>query len=261
MEMSRTAAVAWGVVLDALHRKVFYAVLAFTAILILLVPMLPTAEVGVQLDLAREAALGLTSIMAFVLAVILGATIIPGEAGRRSIYNTLSRPLRRRQYYVGKYLGVLVVLAASLAFTYLVVLAFVGARYRVLNPGLAKAFFAVFLEGAVLASVAMLVSVYITPVPGVLLTGLFYVVSHVKGDFLHNAMSNAENSPVLRGLAGIFYYALPNLERMNINETVAHGERIFKVGAVELALIFGLAVSFIVIFTALGVLLFERKDL
>lgn len=259
--MSKTVTVAWSVVQDALHRKVFYAVLAFTVLLILLVPMLPTADVGVQLDMAREAALGLASIMAFVLAVVLGATIIPGETTRRSIYNTLSRPLRRRQYYLGKYLGILVTVAASLAFTYLVVLAFVGARYHDFNPGLAKAFFTIFLEAAVLASVAMLVSVYVTPVPGVLLTGLFYVVAHVKGDFLYNAMSNKDNSPVLRGLAGIFYYVLPNLERMNINETVAHGERIFKVGAAEIALILALAVSFSAVFIMVGMLLFERKNL
>lgn len=258
--MRKTGAVAWSVVQDALHRKVFYAVLAFTAILILLIPMLPTAEVGVQGDMAREAALGLASIMAFVMAVILGASIIPGEAGRRSIYNVLSRPLRRRQYYLGKFLGILAVLALSLLFTYLVVLAFVGARYRIFNPGLAKAFFTIFLEGAVLASVAMLASVYVSPLLGVLSTGLFYVIGHVKGDFLYSAMNNTGNSPVLRGLAGFFYYVLPNLERMNINETVAHGERVYGVGLVELALILGLAASFSVIFLAVGAYLFERRD-
>ncbi len=259
--MSKTAAVAWSAVRDALHRKVFYAVLAFTAILILLVPMLPTAEVGVQVDLAREASLGLASIMAFVMAVVLGASTLPGEMGRRSIYNALSRPLRRRQYYLGKFLGIVVVLAMSLAFTYLVVLAFVGARYRSFSPGLAKAFFAIFLEGTLLASVAMLASVYLSPVPCVLLTGLFYVIGHVKGDFLYNTLTNADKPPALRGLAGIFYYLLPNLERMNINETVAHGERVFRVGAVELALILALAVTFTTVFIALGAYLFERRDL
>lgn len=253
--------VAWGVVQDALHRKVFYAVLAFTVILILLVPMLPSAEVGVQLDLAREAALGLVSIMAFVLAVILASTILPGEMGKRTIYNTLSRPVSRKRYFLGKYLGILAVLAASLLVSYGVVLALVGVKFGVFSPGLAKALLAIFLEGAVLAAVAMLASVNLSPVVCVLLTGLFYVVCHVKGDFLYRTMTDPGHPAVLRGLAGIFYYLLPNLERLNINETVAHGERVFRVGAPELLLLLGLAAAFSAVFLSLGAFLLERKDL
>lgn len=253
--------IAWGVVRDALHRKVFYAVLAFTVILILLVPMLPSAEVGVQLDLAREASLGLASIMAFVLAVVLASTILPREMEKRSIYNSLSRPVSRRVYYLGKYLGILVVLACSLLFVYLVLLAFVGVKFGVFSPSLAKALFTIFLEGAVLAAVAMLVSVHLSPVVCVLLSGLFYVVCHVKGDFLYRAMTDAGHPAVLRGLAGLFYYLLPNLERLNINETVAHGERVFRVGAMELFLMTGLAAAFAAVFLALGAYLLERKDL
>ncbi len=253
--------VAWGVMQDALHRKVFYALLAFTLILILLVPLLPTAEVGVQLDLAREAALGLASIMAFLMAVILAASILPGEMGRRTIYNALSRPVGRKIYYLGKLLGVLAVLAAALILNYLVILAFLAAKFRVFSPGTAKALFTIFLEGAVLASVSMLASVHFGPLVCVLLTGLFYVVCHVKGDFLYRAMVDVSNPGALRGLAGFLYYVLPNLERLNINETVAHGERVFRVGAAELLLLTGLAVCFAAVFTGIGMYVFERKDL
>ncbi|MDI6872819.1 ABC transporter permease [Candidatus Solincola sp.] len=260
-EAADLVTVAWGVVQDALHRKVFYALLAFTVILILLVPMLPSSEVGVQLDLAREAALGLVSIMAFILAVIMASTILPGEMGKRTIYNVLSRPVSRKRYFLGKYLGILAVLAMSLLVAYPVVLAFVGVKFGVFSTGLAKALFTVFLEGAVLAAVAMLASVHLSPVVCVLLTGLFYVICHVKGDFLYRTMTDAGHPAALRGLAGLFYYLLPNLERLNINETVAHGERVFRVGAPELLLLLGLAAAFAAAFLALGAFLLERKDL
>lgn len=259
--MSSLLTVAWGVVQDALHRKVFYVLLAFTLTLILLVPLLPTAEVGVQLDLAREAALGLASIMAFLMAVILAASILPGEMGRRTIYNALSRPVGRKTYYLGKFLGVLAVLAAALILNYLVILAFLAARFRVFSPGTAKALFTIFLEASVLASVSMLASVHFSPLVCVFLTGLFYVVCHVKGDFLYRAMVDGSNPGALRGLAGLFYYLLPNLERLNINETVAHGERVFRVGAPELLLLAGLAACFSAVFLGIGMYAFERKDL
>ncbi len=259
--MNAVSAFAWSVLQDALHRKVFYAILAFSVLLMLLIPMLPSASVGVQVDLLREAALGLTSIMAFLLAVILASTIIPAELGRRTIYNTLSRPVRRWQYYLGKYIGIMVVVAFALFVSLAVLLVMVGAKFGVFNPGLAKAVFTIFLEATVLAAVAMLASVRFSPLVCVLFTGLFYVVCHVKGDFLYRAMTDSGNHALLRGVSGFLYYLLPNLERMNINETVAHSERVFRVGAGELALLAAIALIFSCIFLYLGAWLFERRDL
>lgn len=259
--MKTVAAFAWSVMQDALHRKVFYAILAFAVILILLIPLLPSAQVGVQVDLMREAALGLTSIMAFLLAVILASTIIPGELQRRTLYNTLSKPVRRWQYFLGKYLGILLVVAVSLVAVYAVLLIFVAVRFGAFSPGLGKAVFTIFLEAAVLASVAMLASVYASPLICVFLAGLFYVVCHVKGSFLYSAMTDGENNPIVRALAAVGYYLLPNLERLNINETIAHGERVFRVGAVDLLLLFALAAAFAALFVYLGAVLFSRRDL
>ncbi len=259
--MTAVGAFAWSVVQDALHRKVFYIIIAFTLILIITIPLLPSANVGVQIDLMREAALGLVSIMAFLLAVILGATIIPGELGRRTLYNTLSKPVRRWQYYVGKYVGVLVVIAATLIAAYIVLILYVLAKFSVFSPGLAKAVFTIFLESMVLTSVAMLASIYFAPLIGIFITGLFYVVCHVKGDLLYRTMTDAGHNPLLRGLAGVGYYVLPNLERMNINETIAHGESMFKVGAGELLLLTGIAIIFTALFVCLGSYLFSRRDL
>lgn len=252
---------AWSVLIDALHRKVFYAILAFTLILVLLIPLLPSAGVGIQIDLMREAALGLTSIMAFLLAVILASSIIPGEMGRKTIYNTLSKPVRRWEYYLGKYLGVMLVVTVTLLLTDLVIVVFVLAKFGVFNPGLSKAVFTIWLEAGVLAAVAMAASVYLNPLICVFLAGLFYVVCHVKGDFLYRAMTDAGNNIVFRGLAAIPYYILPNLEKLNINEAVAHGERAYEAGAVELLLLAGMAVVFTMIFLYLGWWIFSRRDL
>jgi ABC-type transport system involved in multi-copper enzyme maturation permease subunit len=259
--MRSTLVIARGVVLDALHRKVFYVTLALTAILILLTPLLPNAKTGVEVDLLREASLGLASVMAFLLAIILGSTMIPREVERRTVYNTLSRPVRRWQYFLGKYLGVIAVLALTLFFIFLEILIFVLARFGLFNPGLSKALFTIFLEAALLAAASMLFSVFLSPVVCVFLAVLFYLLGHVKGDLLYKAMNDAANNALVRGLAGIGYYIFPNLERFNINETISHGERVYKVGYLELILLAALAASFIAILVYLGIFAFSRRDI
>ncbi len=161
---------AWSVVEDAMHRKVFYIILVLTVLLIFLIPLLPSAQIGVQVDLMREAALGLTTIMAFILAIIMGGTIIARDTEQRTIYNIISKPVQRWQYYLGKFLGIMLVLAFTLALIFVVTVIFVFAKFHLFDPGLAKALFTIFLEASILTSLTMMASVYLSP-PGMYIRG------------------------------------------------------------------------------------------
>ncbi len=253
-------AVAMSVLREAARRKIFYGVIIVGVILILLVPALPSSGVGVQVQLLRQACLGLTSLMAALLAVILGCSILPGEFERRTIYNALSKPIRRSNYYLGKYLGLALTLLIALVVLFFIILLLVLAKFGIFNPGLLKAFLGIYLESLVLAAVALLASVYLTAVPAFFVGVLFYVVCHVKADFLYRTLHDTANVFPLRALAGAFYYILPNLERFNLNETVAHSEQVFKVGPGTIGFILGLAAIFSVAFLAIGIALFQKKE-
>ncbi len=253
-------AVAVSVIREVARRKIFYGVVLFAVLLILLVPALPSSGVGVQVQLLRQAALGLTSMMAALLALILGCSILPGEFERRTLYNALSKPVRRSTYYLGKWLGLALTLAVTLVAVLALILVLVAAKFGFFNPGIIKAIFAIWLESLVLAALALLTSVYLTAVPAFFAGVLFYVICHVKADFLYNTMTNAAQAWPLRGLAAIFYYLLPNLERFNLNETIAHSEEVFRVGAGTIFFLLGLAAIFSVAFLAGGIGLFRKRE-
>jgi ABC-type transport system involved in multi-copper enzyme maturation permease subunit len=253
------ATFAWNVVQDAIHRKVFYVLLALAVLMIFLVPLLPSAQLGIQVDLFREAALGLITIVAFLIAVIMAATTVNRDTEQKLIYNLISKPVERWQYYLGKFLGIMLVLALALAMIFIVLITYVFAKFNVFNPALAKSLFTIFLEASILASFAMLASVYLSPLVCVLAAILFYVLGHVKGDYLYSAMHGG--NPIARFASGSLYYLLPNLERFNINEAIAHGETVFKVGLLDLFLLFLVAAAFSAIFLAIGIFLFSRRDL
>ncbi len=84
-------------------------------------------------------------------------------------------------------------------------------------------------------------------------------MAHIKGDYLYSAMNTG--NPIAKIGAGFLYYILPNLERFNINETIAHGERVFRVGPLDLILLTLMAAAFSGIFLYLGIYLFSRRDL
>jgi len=72
--------------------------------------------------------------------------------------------------------------------------------------------------------------------------------------------TNSANVFPLRAIAAVFNYVLPNLERFNLNETVAHSEQVFKVGARTLFFLLGLTAIFGIAFLAAGIGLFRKRD-
>lgn len=261
MKTRAFAAITRSVIEDALHRKLYFALVALTLMLVLMIPVLPSARVGVQIDLMRDGFLGLISLMSYLLAVILAAGAISVEVERRAAYYILSKPISRWTYYVARYVGVLLVMASTLVFAYLVALVFIYLKFSVFNPGIYKALVAIFLESAILASFTLMLTTFTGTVVSFFGTMVFYVVCHLKGEFLHNVMSNGANNIILRAVAGLFYYILPNLSFFNINETVAHGERTYPVHALDMLMLVILAAVFSTVFILIGGSIFRRKEI
>jgi ABC-type transport system involved in multi-copper enzyme maturation permease subunit len=254
-------AIVSSVVSDALHRKFYYVLVALTLLLVLMIPVLPSARVGVQIDLMREGFLGLVSLMSFLLAVIMAAAAISVELEKRMAYYILSKPISRWTYYTAKYAGVLLVVAATLVFSWVLVVAFIYLKFSVFNPGVYKALVAIFLESAVLAAFTLMLTTFASPVVSFFGTLVFYVVCHVKGDYLHDIMADAGRNVLARGFSGFFYYVLPNLGFFNINQTVAHGERAFPVSALDMLMLLILAAAFSGVFILIGGTVFRRKEI
>ena len=103
--MKKMLAIAAAVVADAIRRKVVWVVLVFAVFLGSSIPALPSYGVGVAASVFREVAIALTYVAALVVALALSATRIPVEVERRTVFNVISRDVRRWQYVAGRWLG------------------------------------------------------------------------------------------------------------------------------------------------------------
>ncbi len=261
MKTRAFAAIVSSVISDAMHRKFYYVLVALTLLLVLMIPVLPSARVGVQIDLMRDGFLGLVSLMSFLLAVIMAAGVISVELEKRMAYYILSKPISRWTYYTAKYAGVLLVVAATLVFSWVLVVGFIYIKFSVFNPGIYVALLAIFLESAILAAFTLMLTTFASPVVSFFGTLVFYVVCHLKGEYLYDIMSDPGRNVLARGVSGLFYYILPNLGFFNINQTVAHGERVFPVSALDLLMLVMLAAAFSCVLILIGGTIFRRKEI
>jgi len=241
----RLTAIAGAVFLDAIKRRVVYAVLFFAAILAFSAPSLPSYGVGVDVGVYREVALSLTFAAAMVLALALAANRIPSEVERRTVYNVTSKAVSRWEYVVGTWLGITAVMGAVIAaFTVIDQLVGLG-RYGQPMWQLWQGAVAIWFEMGVLTAFAVAVSALSGAVVVTVATLTFAFVGHSR-------------QPVLQQFPAFPAWLYPSLDTFNVINPVAHGSGIGAVYVFLMALVF---VGWVTALLAMGSMGFARRDL
>jgi ABC-type transport system involved in multi-copper enzyme maturation permease subunit len=243
--ITRLRAIAGSVFLDAIKRRIVYAVIFFAAVLAFGAPSLPSYGMGVDPGVYKEVALALTFAASFILSLALSANRIPSEVERRTVYNVVAKPVSRWEYIVGTWLGIVGVMAVVIA-AFMVVDQLVGfLRYH--NPMwvLWQGGIAIWFEIGIVTAFAVLISAMTGAVVVSVATLTFAFIGHSAEPFL----TAAKWFPI---------WLYPSLDAFNIINPVAYG------GGVGL-LYFGVAtltfLGWVGALLVLGSLAFGRRDL
>jgi Cu-processing system permease protein len=203
-------AIAGAVLADAVRRKVLYLILVFAAILAAMIPSLPTYGIGVVAQVYREIALALVFVASLALTLSLAANRVPSEVERRTVYNVLSKRVRRWEYVVGTWLGIALVMAVAIASFTVVTQVVAILRYGDPMWRLWQGALGIWLEMSALAAFSVAVSTVTGPVVVVTASVAFLFAAHARG---------ALTSGTASGLAA--YY--PSFDTFNVITPVAHG--------------------------------------
>lgn len=255
--MRNVAFLALNVIGDSFRKKIFYVVFIFGLAMLALSPLLPSFELGLQTQFLRDVSLSLTSLFGVVLAVIVAVSQLPVEIEKRTIYNVLSKPVSRLEYYAGKYLGVIATLAIILAVMGIEIILLIYIKLKVFSPIVFEGIFLVFLESCLIAGFCYFMTTFTSVPVSVLAVIFFYLLGHVKTGYLHEKLVEGA-SGVWRIIAWSLYYLIPNLENFNISQQVGYGH---GVPFSYVARVFLYALMFIGLFIFTGYAVFRRKDL
>ena len=107
-----------------LYSIVFFAVLVLCASLVM-----EEITIGDQDKVVRSVALGAIRAFGSVMSIFLGIGLVYKEIEKKTVYTIVSKPIARWMFVLGKYLGLMAVIAAQLA---LMALLYSGLGVRVL---------------------------------------------------------------------------------------------------------------------------------
>ena len=110
----RIGAIARTTFIELARLRVFYVLVLFALVLIICSSFIARISFQQELQVTRDIALGAINFFLSMLAIVATAQLLPRDLEDRVIYSVLAKPVRRFEYMMGKFFGVLGLLTISL---------------------------------------------------------------------------------------------------------------------------------------------------
>jgi ABC-type transport system involved in multi-copper enzyme maturation permease subunit len=268
----KVAAIARTTTKEATAQPLFYVILAIGIFSLIFFPFIPYNTFGEDIKMLKDTGLTLIMILTVVLALWTASVSIADEIEGRTALTVLSKPISRRQFIIGKFLGILGPVAILFIVFGAIFLASVS--YKVaydaretskgdptwqecqqemqqISPGLALA----FMETTVLTAISVAISTRLPMMANLIICAAVYVLGHLVPMLANSALGQIEQ---VGFVAGLLAAVLPVLEHFNIYTAIATGQNV-PLSYLGLAGIYCLLYSALAMMVAL--LLFEDRDL
>ncbi len=250
----KVMAIAANTFKEAIRDRILYLLLAFAILMIGASRILSLLTVGAEERIVKDIGLASISLFGVATAIFVGVGLVFKEIEKRTVYTLICKPIRRSQFILGKYLGLVMVLAVNLTIMTLVFYGLLLWRGW-LDLAITRAIVLIFVELLMVTAIAILFSSFSTPILSSLFTVTFYLIGHLSWGL--QLLAGRVQGELGKTVCRVLYRVLPNLEALNVKGMVVHGVQV-PLSQVAFGVIYG--VSYAVIFLALAALVFRRRD-
>jgi ABC-type transport system involved in multi-copper enzyme maturation permease subunit len=254
----RLVYIAFNTFREAVRDRVLYNLIAFA--LLLSGAAIFVGQISIDIERLVVINLGLTAVSLFgvVIAIFIGIGLVSKEIEKRTLYTVLSRPVRRWEFIIGKFLGLsgtLIVNTVFMAIGVFGALLYVSHKFAAADALILVALYFIILEFLIICSLALLFSSFSSP----LLSAVFAFSSFIIGSFADDLRGFAAlTHGVTRWFATAAAYLVPNFSALNVISAVAHQQALGS----QLILQNTLYAFFYTVLALSGaVLIFERRNL
>jgi ABC-type transport system involved in multi-copper enzyme maturation permease subunit len=269
----RTSVIAAATAKETIAQPLFTLLVSIGVVALVAYVFIPYNTFGEDVKMLKTSGMTTIKVLAIIMALWTASTSVADEIEGRTALTVLSKPVGRRQFILGKFLGIIwpiVLMFVILGFVFLLTVSFkvvYDAResskttpewtecyvevVRIV-PGLVLA----FLESVILAAISVAVSTRLPMLPNLVICGSIYVLGHLAALIVKS--SAADNIVFVRFVGRLLAMVLPVLDHFEIEGAIA--------GATSVPMAYlGWALLYSAVYSAAAILLalffFEDRDL
>ncbi len=242
---------------EARRNKVFYSIFFFAVAFILSSFIFTNLTIAAFDRVLRDVGTGAIDFFGALLAIFLGIGLVSREVDRKTVYTVVTKPIRRWQFIVGKFLGLFLVLLVSLGvmFVSLLVVLYTASTVRPSLSPLLWYFVLALTQLSVVVAFAILMSTFTGSALSAFATVGLYLIGHFSPDLYY--FGQKVHSAAVKWLTSAIYYVVPNLDRFSLAHQITYDQQV-KTHAAALTILYGLLYTGAFLMAA--VVAFERRD-
>jgi len=300
--LHRIIIIARNTLTESVRQKVLNVLLIFGLFLVgssvgfsnLATPGLDTAGLfAEQIKFVKDFGCGAIGLFGFFIALLSTAQLIPQELHNRTIYTILSKPVRRSEFLLGKFFGVVLLLALCVA---LMSLAFAAALYwqelrglhvvsvaypnwqsnpdatsaylhevqqikdQVRDPQLIEAVILIFAKLVMTTTIALLISTFATSsIFTIITTIMIYLIGHMESTAREFWFARGADTTIWQSsLVGLISLLIPDMNSFTIVDEILSGNRVPWSHALNLL---GYADVYVVVLLAVSIVFFDYREI
>jgi len=184
-------------------------------------------SIGIEQIVIVSLGLSAISVIGLLISVFLGVALVSKEMDKRTLHALLAKPVRRWEFLLGKFGGLVLTLAvntAAMALGLLLAMLYVKHSLERSDATVLVAVYFILLKLALIVALALLFSCFTTPLLAILFTAGLYTVGLYVQELRNLPLELL--SPAMTAFTKWLSYLLPNFENFNVMAMAAHGRAV-----------------------------------
>lgn len=242
---------------EILKSRIIYSTFFLGGLVALISYLMQEFTYGNSGRVALDFGIGLLTLSSVSLGIFFGTTLISKEVRDRTIYMTLSRSVSRTEYFLGKILGLFLILVLNIFILSLFSLAIYIFQT---NESISYLLYWSIGFAVIEASIIMCVSILFSLITNIAMTSLYSIAVYVLGHALTNTtmLGLVKKNEFLNSVLNVYSFIFPNFSRLNIKGHLLHS-KMLDLDFLLANVLYGGAYILGIIMCSL--LIFKRKEL
>ncbi|TBR58466.1 ABC transporter permease [Westiellopsis prolifica IICB1] len=258
MNFGRLYVIATNVFREVVRDRILFMIGFYIIILSIAIYFLPQFAATTEDKIFLDFALAMMNLLGLVVTVFVGTGLINKEIEKRTVLVLIAKPISRGELIVGKYLGLLILLAVLLtamtAIT-LVFLLFGQVTYSI--PSILIAIFFLFLQLSLITAVAITLGVFTSSLLATVLTFAVYLMGNISQDVLK--LGRLASKHEIETFTQALYLILPDLSRLDVKNDAIYGLAALP-NSLTLISNIGYGLLYILMLLAIAILIFSQRE-
>jgi ABC-type transport system involved in multi-copper enzyme maturation permease subunit len=248
---------------ESIRNRIIANIFVFAFFLFILGVLIGNWSLGEQVKVITDIGLSALHLVALLIVIFVGVTLVSREIENRTIYNTLSKNLYRWQFLIGKFLGLSITLMVKIVLLTIILILLLYFYTGEIFIGLFGPVLMIYMEILIILSISIFFSTFNNATLSAIYTVLIFISGYLFQsvyEYLDSLILGKEETGlhVLNLILGVLAWVLPNLSLFNISTEYVHNVQVTPLYYGS-TLGYGLLYLFLVL--SMSIVIFNKKDL